>query len=531
MRTIAIFIFTILIGFVASAQPNETFITSFDPNPLNKFQADKGYSIWSIGKYVYVLSGFVNYDLGGRKNQIFMVDADTRQVVEQIEFEGPQGDMAVTAYWVTSDQHILLTGEWLDKNSAFTMRMFLAKLTPNLEIVWINYYPDLTANYLYSEGIAETEEGDYIIYLMDAPPPAPHTKGELRVIKTDTSGTVLLSKMLVDTFTLTVGYGDLTPIDDSHFLISSLAKGYYYHPVLGTYLNIAVLHKIDTDANQVWTKTLNYAKIDNQPPHSTSLTGGGGVAVWMKDTITNDPEIAWNFILMYGIDDNGNHTWTREWNKRPYRIITRIKQADNGDVLGAGFYDSGGWPNKGKGWLFRTTNTGELIWERHYSDSLLRPWSPQLELLDLCEMADGRIAATGIVFDSNGVAEPWNPNVVLLVIDADGCLEPGCTGQTQYVTSLLEPIFKLPDLPILGISPNPAAGPVFISLPETFASSSRAYELRCYAPNGQLLKRFDWPSGTPSLRIDDWKADGICYLFLFDQRGYPIASGKMIFHR
>jgi hypothetical protein len=532
MRTIAIFIFTMLIGFIASAQPDETFITSFDPDPQHKFQADKGKAIWSIGKYVYVISGFVKNGLGDRKNQLFMVDADTRQIVKEIEFEGPQGDMAVAAYWVTSDQHILLTGEWRDHDAGGQMRMFLTKLTPDLETVWINYYPDLTTNYLYSEGIAETENGDYIIYLLDSPPPAPHNKGEIRIIKTDTSGTVLLSKMLVDTFTLTAGYGDLTPTDDGHFLISSgVFNVYYYDPILGTYTITGILHKIDEDANQIWTKTLNYAKFPIQETRSVSLEGGGGAVVWMKDTFTNDPEVAWDFPLMHGIDSNGNLTWTHEWNKRGYRPVYQIKQANNDDILGVGFYSQGGWPNKGKGWLFRMSHTGEQIWERHYSDSLLRPWSPQLELLDLCEMADGRIAATGIVFDSNGVAEPWNPNVVLLVIDADGCLEPGCSGQTQYVTSTLEPIFKMPDLPVLGINPNPSSGPVSITLPESLASGSRARELRCYAPNGQLLRRFDWPSSTSSLRIDDWQADGVFYLFLFDQKGYPLASGKMIFQR
>jgi hypothetical protein len=531
MRTAAILIFTMLIEFVASAQSDETFITSFDPNPQNKYQADKGKAIWSIGKYVYVINGFVKTNQYDRKNQVFMVDADTRQIVREIEFEGPQGDMAISAHWVTSDEHILLTGEWRDYDAGGLMRMFLVKLTPNLETVWINYYPDLSTNYLYSEGIAETEDGDYIIYLQESPPPAPHPTGELRVIKTDTSGTVFFSKMLVDTFTQTAGYGDLTPTDDGHFLISSgVFNVYYYHPVYGTYTITGILHKIDKEANQIWTKTLNYAKFPIQETKSVSLEGGGGAVVWMKDTFVTDPEIAWNFPLIYGIDSDGNRTWTHEWNKWGYKPVYNIRRANNGDILGVGYYGTG-LPNKGKGWLFRMADTGQLIWERHYSDSLLRPWSPQLELLYVCEMADGRIAATGIAIDSNGVSEPWNLNVVLLVIDSDGCLEPGCSGQNQYVTSVLEPIFKLPDLPVLAVSPNPAAGPVSISLPESLTSGSQVYELRCYAPNGQLLRRFDWPSGAPSLRIDDWQTDGICYLFLYDRRGYPIASGKMIFHR
>jgi hypothetical protein len=531
MRTLALFIFTAFVRLVASAQPGSTFITSFDPNPQNMFQADKGKAIWSIGKYVYVINGFVKNGNGDRKNQVFMIEADTRQIVKEIEFDGPQGDMAITAYWITSDGYILLSGEWRDKAANFTMRMFLAKLNPDLEIVWINYYPDLSANYLYSEGITETANGNYFLYLAEAPAPEPHPTSELSVIKTDTSGNILMYKMLTDTFTQTAGYGDITPTDDGFFLISSYAIDYYYHPVLGTYRYIAFLHKIDAEGNQLWTRSLNYAKINNQPPHSTSLAGGRGAVVWMKDTITVDPEIAWNFILLNGFDSDGNVTWTHEWNKWPYKIITRIKEASNGDIIGTGFYGAGGLPNKGKGMVFRLSDSGELRWERHYSDSLLRPWAPQMELLEVCEMEDGRIAATGLVFDYNGEGVPWNPNVVLLVVDSEGCLVPGCAGATQYVTATSEPIFKFDNLPALGFSPNPSSGPTLVSLPESLAAAGGAFELRCYAANGQLLERYDWSSGAPTIQVNDQRTDGLCYLFLFDKRGLPVASGKLLFNR
>jgi hypothetical protein len=276
MRTTILFAFVALVGLSALAQPGSTFTTSFDPNPQNMFQADKGYLLWSIGKYVYVINGFIKNGNSDRKNQVYMIDADTRQIIKEIEFDGPQGDMAITAYWITSDGYILLSGEWRDKAANFTMRMFLAKLNPDLEIVWINYYPDLSANYLYSEGITETANGNYFLYLVEAPAPEPHPTSELSVVKTDTSGTILMYKILTDTFAQTAGYGYITPTDDGFFLISSFAIDYYYHPVLGTYRYIAFLHKIDAAGNQLWTRSLNYAKIDNQPPHSTSLAGGSG---------------------------------------------------------------------------------------------------------------------------------------------------------------------------------------------------------------------------------------------------------------
>ncbi|MEQ1745393.1 MAG: hypothetical protein ABMA02_08210 [Saprospiraceae bacterium] len=517
-----------LFGPDALSQP--TFLTSFDPNLQDPFQADKGKDIWSIGKHVYVASGFV-HDNGKRENQIFMVDADTRQIVKEIKYMGPQGDMTITDYMVTSDQHILLAGEWRNYAAGGRMCLFLTKLTPDLETVWINYYPDLSTHYLYCEGIAETGAGDYMLCIADSPPPAPHATGELRMIKTDTSGTILLDKMLTDTFTQTAGYGNMIPTDDGHFLVSTFVIGYYYHPIQGTFRYNTVLHKIDAEANQVWTKTLNYAKFDRQGPVCAPLAGGGGAVMWRKDTFgVVGPEVAWEFSLMYGMDSDGNIDWTREWNTWPYKIVYQVKQANNGDILGVGYYrDSGGWPNKGKGWLFRMTNAGEPLWERHYSDSLLRPWSPHLELLDLCEMDDGRIAATGIVVDTNEVS--WNLNVALLIIDANGCIEPGCSGPTQYVTSTSVPLYSLPPLPVLHISPNPTSGPVSITLPEGLVPGKETYELLGYATDGRLLKRLAWPPGSPTLQVADWgQTNGIVRLLLLDQ-GRPVAAGKFSVHR
>lgn len=531
MRTLLICtVFSLLLGLGAFAQTPESFITSFDPNPDNMFQADKGYIILSIGNNVYVTNGFVKEE-GGRKNQIFMIDANTRQIVKVVEFEGPQGDLAIIACTVTQDQHILLTGEWRDYNAANTMRMFLAKLTPDLEIVWIKYYPDLAATYLYSDDVEETVNGDYLIYLVEGIGPWPHSGAELRVIKTDTMGNILFNKMLIDTFSRTYGHGDITRTNEGNFYVSSRVQGYYTDPLNGTKIFTGILHKIDPDANQLWTKTLGYVNFDIQAPVCISLSGGGGAVMWMDDTLTVDPDIAWDFILMQGFDPEGNPTWKREWNRWGYRVVNRILEAGNGDILGLGYYERGGWPNRGKGWLFRTTSSGELLWERVYSDSLIRPWSPLMELFDLCEMDDGRIAATGYVADTNSVEGALNFNVVLLVLDSMGCVEPGCSGSTQYVVSTSEPLFRLADLPVLSVFPNPSSGAFSVALPQTLASLNRPRELRCYDQGGKLLRQFDWPGLTETLHIPDFsEPQGVYHLLLFEGHR-PIASAKIMIQR
>ncbi len=268
-----------------------------------------------------------------------------------------------------------------------------------------------------------------------------------------------------------------------------------------------------------------------QAPHVVALPGGGGAVAWDKDTLTVNSEIVPdNFLVIYGMNAHGGFIWRHEWLSSRYRVMTSLNSCANGDILGSGFRDGGNFPNKGKGLLFRMSPQGELIWEHHYSDSLIRPWASHMELLEVCEMADGRIAATGIVFDWYEEGGRRDPNVVVLVLGPDGCLEPGCEGELQYITSVSEPIIKGSALPRLVVSPVPSSGPMQVLLPEALAGGG-PYELRCYSADGRLLRRERWPWGSSSLLLNDWSEEGLFYVHLFDSRGYPVATGKGLFQR
>lgn len=528
MRFLPIYLLLfVLPGWHLPAQPTETFMTSFDPHPED-IRVDKGYVIWSIGDFVYLINGFLN-DLGRRQQQLFKIDANTKEIVKMVEFVGPQNDIVIIANTITSDQHILLTGEWLDYDAGNIMRMFLAKLTPDLETVWINYYPNLSTEYLYSDDLTETEAGDYLIYLTEGIGPWPHTSAKLRIIKTDTLGNILFNKVLVDTFLSTNGFGDITPTHDGNFLVSSNVSGTYTDPQNGTLTVNAILHKIDPDANQLWSKSLGYVNFSFQHPTSTSLSGGGAAVMWMKDTATTDPGIQPDFPVMRGLDDEGESTWEHEWNTWGYYGVERIFEAKNGDILGVGFFqDPGAFTNKGKGWLFRTTASGEQLWERFYSDSLIRPWAPKMEMLDMCEMEDGRIAVTGAILDSISVQGIFNFNVVLLVLDSMGCMEPGCSGDNQYLVSASEPLFKRSNLPALNVFPNPSSGSFSVSLPQGWPHRNRPLKLQYLDQSGCHVQESNWPLFEETIRISDFQgAEGVYYLLLYEGNR-PVAGGKMV---
>lgn len=513
-----------------TAQSSETYLKTFDPNPQYEFGYDNSGNIWSIGHYIYVTNAFG--DGIHREAQIFKINADSKEIIKVLKMEGPQVDFGFSirggGYCLTSDNNILLTGEWRDYISS-RMRTFIAKVDPDLNLIWINYYPDISDMNIHSDAIAETPSGDILLYVTEGKPksieePWVTVESAIRIIKTDGVGNLLFNKVIPDTFLQSVGYGHMSLTDDGNYLLTSMVIGYYNHWLYGTYRYNAIMHKIDENANPIWSRLINWDKTLNQAPTSTALPGGGGVVMWRQDTFVSDPTIASQFSVLNRVNDDGQTIWRQEWNDVSIRTIHRVTTAANGDILGCGYYST---ESRGKTWIFRATESGEILWERHYSDSIQRPWSPYMVMLDLCELADGRIAATGTVFDTNLVGS-LNPNIGVLVLDADGCLEPGCTGFTQYTTGAFEPLIQTPTLPQLVCSPNPAQDMALIQLPDGEVHKSKATILKCYDMQGRLMAEMPWAKGQDDVPMDvkNWPS-GIYQLLLWADRK-PLCSGKMI---
>lgn len=141
------------------AQP-VTFLKVFDPNPQFSNVFDKRKNLWSIGENIFIDNGYLNLN-NDRVDQIFKIHANSREIVKQITIDGPQGDLAISSeggYCITSDNHVLITGEWKDYVNT-RMGTFLAKLDSNLHQVWIKFFPELPLSRYYGDGVAETVIG------------------------------------------------------------------------------------------------------------------------------------------------------------------------------------------------------------------------------------------------------------------------------------------------------------------------------------------------------------------------------------
>jgi Secretion system C-terminal sorting domain len=524
MKIYFIIIFTLLFTLTLKSQlPTIDF--SFDPNPQNDFIFDKGTNIWNMNNFVYVVNGYVN-TIGGRSQQIFKINADNKQIIKQISLEGPNGDISISergGFCITSDNYILLTGEW---NNLIEQKVctFLAKIDKDLNTIWINYYPDLSNSFLYGDGIAELPTGEYLLYLTNKiDNPTQPDENIIRLVKTDIDGNLIYNKTLQDNYLSTNGFGSIAVASDGNILLSSIVVDFLNHPTK-PFNNL--LFKIDSDANNIWSRTMeNFVPLILQDAISTPLLGGGCAIMAAKDTSSTNYNINPTFIVMYGYDSNGQKIWSHEWNDIATRTVSRIVTASNGDILGVGYYSKGG--NKGKGWLFRINSDGEVIWEKHYSDSLLRPWSPQFELLDICEMEDGRIAATGIVYDTSALGT-INANVEVLIVNSDGCLTSNCSGLLQELTDTNESILSMSNLLTIEISPNPTSDFCYLSLSNLETLKLQDKDIRIYNNNGVLIRQINWNFSQSEINIETKNWDTGLYHAIIYSQNYPVASGKII---
>jgi len=331
------------------AQPLETYLKAFDPNPQNMYLFDHSANIWSIDNYIFLTNA---YGEGlHREAQIFKINADTREVIKVIKMVGPQVDFGFSirgGYCLTSDKHILLTGEWRDYVNT-RMRTFIAKLGKDLNVVWINYYPDLFEFHVYGDAVAETPTGDILLYMTEGKPvsasePWHVAESWIRILKTDATGNVILNKIIPDTFFQTVGYGHLSRMEDDNYLLSSQLVGLnYYHPnpAFGLFRYNALLHKIDEDANPIWSRLVNYSSFILQEPTSIALPGGGAAVMWSRDTFGAPAETKSSFQELNYLDSEGNTLWRHGWMDQSPRYFYRIVAASNGDILGVGAYYTG----------------------------------------------------------------------------------------------------------------------------------------------------------------------------------------------
>lgn len=460
-----------------AAAQTAPFFKVLDPHPDNPYQYDKADNVIATDSCYFLVDGFVN--AAGKRNQKILKTTLEGIVLDTITLTGLFDDLAIAdggGHYITHDGYILFTGEWFNPETG-KMGAFLIKMDADLNVIWSQYYsnPVGDGNY-YGASVVETDDGqNYLLYA---------STQRTYLLKTDTSGTLQWSKVIPDEVPGSIN-GNMIKTHDGHVLITTYVYD-YNNPGSADYT--ASMAKVDYDGNLVWRKDVdNYTSAgEQQEPMATLLHNGGFAVMWANDSIPWIPYVTQAYFpSLYILDSNGVKQHELRFNRYGIRSVFGLTTASNGDIIGAGF-NVEALSEREKGWLFRATPEGNILWERSFSDSLQRPWSP-IFFYDVSETSDGNIICGGQIEDvipGVDINAERNVNMVILVTDSEGCLLPGCSGGLQYITAA--PDLRVPQpLQWLEVAPNPAQEMLRVRIP--FVSSEIRVHLELHDALGRMV--------------------------------------------
>ena len=541
MKRFILLLFTIaMLSAGGNAQELPAYFGSYDPHvggydlPIYDF----GDVILEVNRDILVLNGFNNPYSQGRANQLILFDGRDFSVKKQVDVIQPQGDINIVAGCHSPNGGVVFTGQWFDFTANAT-RAFILKYDENLELEWVNLFPELDSLgvELFTYDISPTESKGYMIAQTQADYEEQH--GDRRSINfmiTDSLGQIVSIKNYgLDSFRNIYGYGNLSPTDDGHFVNSLYVQG-------GSRDYRGIIQKIDQEGNIIWSQSKSFWSGSAQIPLSSALPSGGAVMTYSVDTlITFEDEDFWlsSYISVFGFDADGQDAWQQKWihmDNGSHSRLTRIVQAQNGDILTIAYWGGDRTPSGRRlplSIVSRSSPDGEILWERHYQDTLNRGMRRDgVTFLGITELKDKRIAITGYAIDSSdhplagdgGI----NPNVLLMVLDSMGCLEPGCGDEVQVITSAEDwHVIGSPTVSPLLITPNPVHSEMTIrwSGKEQAALLDRE-QLIIYDMKGQPVYQESWDLREKRIQVSQWPSG--TYTVLHLRNGIPISRGHAV---
>jgi hypothetical protein len=489
-----------------------------DPNPDNPYQIDVADNILQIDTHTYIYYRYFN-TVSITEGGIMKLN-QKGEIQKHILLQDNRGGLGFSgggAYCLTKDTFILFTGQLYDQEKK-RQSIFLIKLTPQLEVVWTKYYGNPNRDY-YCTSVTETTDGRYMIFASDG-----YNNVNirwLRLLSTDTAGTLLWDRIIPDTFSWSAN-GNMISTTDGNLLFTAAnyreEEDHYGCQMI----------KTNTEGKIIWQRSLPFMRFNIEEPMSTPMPDGGSVLMWAKDTSLWIPGVAGGELpVLRRYSSDGEWLWETGWH-RGYHRVFRIITAANGDIIGGGFrvpsFDANDYA-----WMFRVNPEGKVLWNRFFCDSLQRPWT-FMGIYDLAETAEGNIVATGRVRDTIQGGDDVNSNLFFLRTGPDGCLNGNCSDSTQYITIVKEPGRRglFGPLPNLRVAPNPVSTILHVTLPE---SSEKQRHLEWYSLSGRLMHNIDLSENSSEQRTLSISVptvpDGLYWLVL-REAGRPVAKQSII---
>ncbi len=277
---------------------------------------------------------------------------------------------------------------------------------------------------------AMTQNPDHTLLLASKELNWDSQQGKIWLIKTDSQGNTLWSKKHWRSTN-----DDPRSIDHSHsggYIIGGFTDGNTPMNTSSSVYHNGYILEVDSLGNFV-RDTVLYSPLGYDILDSPGYTlvkrdiNGGYVYTWNYPHDEDDFDTSYDqFVtILVKLDNDWNEEWRLEWDEDADKFIHNFRVLEDGSVIGCGFKKTQQeltglylW----RGWLFKVSATGELLWERYYIHTSQNWW--QNELNDLILTSDGGIASVGYIDDSEYSVDLW-----MIKTDAYGCLTPGCTDE------------------------------------------------------------------------------------------------------
>jgi hypothetical protein len=328
----------------------------------------------------------------------------------------------------------------------------------------------------------------------------------------------------------------ITPADDENLLVSFQCRG------IEPSSRVPATAKVDTSGNVLSIKEWPEWDVDCftwANPTVVSMEDGGYVLPWCFDRPDIHPYHTTTMLMRFDANNEmlwelplfGDNNYVNDTILSINSVyIHFVKKAANGDFLLVGFDHNSALEDIGsQGYLSRVSPEGELLWRRLYvfSDQLNGGSSI---LYNLDEKDDGYIAMTGVITDTlvegNGVTR----NVVLMVVDEEGCINSGCTGDYIYLsnfTSTEEAVKNYKEI-YFRLSPNPASVQEIINIHFYNPINSPDYRIFFYTLDGRLVYEHKPALGVQNIDIPLSNLTSGVYFAFLKQEGRIVQQKKFV---
>jgi hypothetical protein len=355
----------------------------------------------------------------------------------------------------------------------------LYKMSTDGTIHWKKRYGQ--ANRLdIPQRVSKTQEGGFIITGQATIEVSGDTDGQVLLVKTNSDGSLSWNKLFGGS--QFDNGADIVQTPEGGYLILGWTRSF------GAGQRDFYLVKTDSQGLEQWHKT--YGAGTDEGGTSIILLSDGN---YLLTGSGSNPIVSGSIGKVYKVEPGGDAIWSESYTYQANgsNNLHETVELSDGSLVSAGATGAGG----SAGWLVKTNNLGEVIWQREYDKN-----SGTDLFYSVLATDDGGFLLSGqAINEATNSQDAW-----LLKVDSIGCPYPNCTvGIDEKRKTVLVDVW-----------PNPCTDVLNVEL----LDPSAALRVAVMDINGKEILRFTQNDTRESIDVSSWPS-GIYILNGTDDKG------------